>query len=32
MLKSSLCDYNYAYILVSGTTGEGDYETAKREK
>ena len=39
MLKSSLCDYSYAYILLSGTitiTGKGanDYakETDERNK
>ena len=31
MLKSSLCDYNAAYILVSGTIdGEGADDNAKR--
>ena len=32
MLKSSLCDYNDAYISVSGTitiTGAGDNDAAK---
>ena len=33
MLKTSLCDYNHTYILVSVTvtiTGEGDNDAAKR--
>ena len=33
MLKSSLCDYSDAYILVKGTitiTGEGDYAAARQ--
>ena len=33
MLRSSLCDYSYAYILVSGTitiTGAGDNDAAQR--
>ena len=31
MLKSGLCDYSDAYILVSGTiTGNGDNDTVKR--
>ena len=33
MLKSSLCDYSGAYILVSGTTtitGEGDNDAEKQ--
>ena len=33
MLRSNLCDYADAYILVKGTvtiTGTGDYDAAKR--
>ena len=33
MLKTSLCDYNHTYILVSVTvtiTGEGDNDASKR--
>ena len=33
MIRLSLCDYNDAYILVSGTittTGEGAYNAEKR--
>ena len=33
MLKSSLCDYSDAYVLVSGTiriTGEEDNDAAKK--
>ena len=31
MLRSSLCDYADAYILVKGTiTGEGDDDAAKQ--
>ena len=33
MITSNLCDYSYAYILVSGTIeieGEGEDATAKR--
>ena len=35
MIRSNLCDYSYAYILVSGTitiTGEGADDAVNRQK